>query len=151
MTHPEIIRYFMTIPEAAQLVVQSAVLAQGGDVFLLDMGEPVRIKDLAEKMVQLSGLTLRDRNNPTGDIDIVCSGLSLARSFMRSCLSMLKVQPTAHPLIFRAHERCLPPDHLWPHLDALQMAFRQHNDEAALAVLNSLVPEWQPKDSHTKL
>ena len=151
LTHPEIIWYFMTIPEAAQLVVQSAVLAQGGDVFLLDMGEPVRIKDLAEKMVQLSGLTLRDRNNPTGDIDIVCSGLRPGEKLYEELLIDAESQPTAHPLIFRAHERCLPPDHLWPHLDALQMAFRQHNDEAALAVLNSLVPEWQPKDSHTKL
>ena len=72
LTHPEIIRYFMTIPEAATLVLQSSVLAQGGDVFLLDMGEPVRIKALAEQMVRLSGCSLRDAD---GDIEIVCTGL----------------------------------------------------------------------------
>jgi FlaA1/EpsC-like NDP-sugar epimerase len=75
LTHPEIIRYFMTIPEAAQLVLQAAVLAEGGDVFLLDMGEPVRIKDLAEQMVRLSGLSLRTPTNPSGDIEILCTGL----------------------------------------------------------------------------
>ena len=76
LTHPEVIRYFMTIPEAAQLVLQAAVLAEGGDVFLLDMGDPVRIKDLAEQMVRLSGLSLRDAANPGGDIEIVCTGLA---------------------------------------------------------------------------
>ena len=74
-THPEIIRYFMTIPEAATLVLQSSVIAQGGDVFLLDMGEPVRIKTLAEQMVRLRGLSLRDATHPDGDIEIVCTGL----------------------------------------------------------------------------
>ena len=75
LTHPEIIRYFMTIPEAAQLVLQASVLAKGGDVLLLDMGEPVRIKALAEQMVRLSGLTLKGPGNPDGDIEIVCTGL----------------------------------------------------------------------------
>ena len=75
LTHPEIIRYFMTIPEAASLVLQASVLAQGGDVFLLDMGEPVRIKALAEQMVQLSGLSVRDAANHDGDIEMVCTGL----------------------------------------------------------------------------
>ena len=75
LTHPEIIRYFMTISEAAQLVLQATVLATNGDVLLLDMGEPVRIKSLAEQMVRLSGLTLRDQTNPDGDIEIVCKGL----------------------------------------------------------------------------
>ncbi len=76
LTHSEIIRFFMTIPEAAQLVLQAAVLAEGCDVFLLDMGNPVRIKDLAEQMVCLSGLSLRDAHNPNGDIEIVCTGAS---------------------------------------------------------------------------
>ena len=75
LTHPEIIRYFMTISEAASLVLQASVLARGGDLFLLDMGEPVRIKDLAEQMVRLSGLLLRDASHPDGDIEIVCTGL----------------------------------------------------------------------------
>ena len=74
LTHREIIRYFMTIPEASQLVLQAAVLAQGGDVFLLDMGEPVRIKALAEQIVRPSGLSLRDASNSRGDVEIVCTG-----------------------------------------------------------------------------
>jgi FlaA1/EpsC-like NDP-sugar epimerase len=75
LTHPEIIRFFMTIPEPAQLVLQAEMLAEGGDMFLLDMGLPVRIKDLAEQMVRLSGLSLRDVHNPNSDIEIVCTGL----------------------------------------------------------------------------
>ena len=75
LTHPDVIRYFMTIPEAAQLVLQAAVLAKGGDVLLLDMGKPVRIKALAEEMVRLSGLSVKDANTPNGDIEIVSIGL----------------------------------------------------------------------------
>ena len=84
LTHPEIIRFFMTIPEAAQLVLQAATLAHGGDVFLLDMGEPVRIKDLAEQMVRLSGLSLRNEKNPGGRSRLFVLVFDLVRSFMRS-------------------------------------------------------------------
>ena len=102
LTHPEIIRYFMTIPEAATLVLQSSVLAQGGDVFLLDMGEPVRIKALAEQMVRLSGLSLRDAAHPDGDIEIVCTGLRPGEKLYEELLIDAESQPTAHPLIYRA-------------------------------------------------
>jgi len=128
LTHPEIIRYFMTIPEAAQLVLQAATLAEGGDLFLLEMGEPVRIKDLAEQMVRLSGLSLRDAQNPNGEIAIMIDAES---------------EPTQHPLIFRAQERALPPDVLWPRLDALDAAIAAQDVEAALELLAELVPEWQ--------
>ena len=108
LTHPEIIRYFMTIPEAATLVLQASVFAQGGDVFLLDMGEPVRIKALAEQMVRLSGLSLRDAANPDGDIEIVCTGLRPGEKLYEELLIDAKSEPTQHPLIFRALERqCL--------------------------------------------
>jgi FlaA1/EpsC-like NDP-sugar epimerase len=125
LTHPDIIRYFMTIPEAAQLVLQAAVVANPGDVVLLDMGEPVRIRDLAEQMVQLSGLSLRDANHPDGDIEIHCSA-----------------EPTRHPLIYRARERAIPPDQLWPQLEALEVALERHNTHAVLALLQELIPEW---------
>ena len=108
LTHPEIIRYFMTSPEAAQLVLQAAVLAEGGDVFLLDMGEPVRIKDLAEQMVRLSGLTVRDAYHPNGDIEIVCTGLRPGEKLYEELLIDADSEPTSHPLIYRARERALP-------------------------------------------
>ena len=75
ITHPDIIRYFMTIPEAAQLVIQAGAMAKGGDVFILDMGEPVKIVDLAKNLIQLSGLSVKDENNPKGDIEITYTGL----------------------------------------------------------------------------
>jgi hypothetical protein len=109
LTHPEIIRYFMTIPEAAQLVLQAAVLAEGGDVFLLDMGDPVRIKDLAEQMVRLSGLSLRDAAHPDGDIEIVCTGLRPGEKLYEELLIDAESEATAHPLIYRARERAIPP------------------------------------------
>jgi len=146
LTHPEIIRYFMTIPEAAQLVLQSATLAEGGDVFLLDMGEPVRIKDLAEQMVRLSGLSLRDARNPNGEIAITCTGLRPGEKLYEELLIDAKSEATKHPLIFRAQEQTLPPKVLWPRLDALDAAIGVQDVEAALALLAELVPEWQQGD-----
>jgi FlaA1/EpsC-like NDP-sugar epimerase len=143
LTHPEIIRYFMTIPEAAQLVLQAAVLAKGGDVFLLDMGEPVRIKDLAEQMVRLSGLSLRDSRNPGGDIEIVCTGLRPGEKLYEELLIDAESELTEHPLIYRAHERAVPPAELWPQIDALEAAIRRQDATRALEVLAGLVPEWQ--------
>ena len=143
LTHPEIIRYFMTIPEAAQLVLQAATLAKGGDLFLLDMGEPVCIKDLAEQMVRLSGLSLRDAQNPKGEIAITCTGLRPGEKLYEELLIDAESTPTEHPLIFRAQERSLPPELLWPQLDALEAAIAAQDVETALKLLAQLVPEWQ--------
>jgi FlaA1/EpsC-like NDP-sugar epimerase len=143
LTHPEIIRYFMTIPEAAQLVLQAAVLAEGGDVFLLDMGDPVRIKDLAEQMVRLSGLSLRDAAHPDGDIEIVCTGLRPGEKLYEELLIDAESEATTHPLIYRARERAIPPAELWPQLDALQAAIGRQDVNAALSLLEQLMPEWQ--------
>lgn len=143
LTHPEIIRYFMTIPEAAQLVLQAAVLAEGGDLFLLDMGEPVRIKELAEQMVRLSGRSLRDAQHPDGDIEIVCTGLRPGEKLYEELLIDADSEATSHPLIYRARERALPPAQLWRELDALEIAVDRQDQRSALAVLARLVPEWQ--------
>ena len=143
LTHPEIIRYFMTIPEAAALVLQSSVLAEGGDVFLLDMGEPVRIKALAEQMVRLSGLSLRDSANPDGEIEIVSTGLRPGEKLYEELLIDAESQPTVHPLIYRARECSLPSVQLWPQLDALEAAIKAQDVKAALEYLAALVPEWQ--------
>ena len=143
LTHPDIIRYFMTIPEAAQLVLQAATLAKGGDLFLLDMGEPVRIKDLAEQMIRLSGLTLRDARNPSGEIEIICTGLRPGEKLYEELLIDADSEATEHPLIFRAHECALSPDVLWPRLNDLEAAIAAQDVEVSLEVLAELVPEWQ--------
>ena len=143
LTHPEIIRYFMTIPEAAQLVLQAATLAQGGDLFLLDMGEPVRIKDLAEQMVRLSGLSLRDAGNANGDIEIVCTGLRPGEKLYEELLINAESHPTNHPLIYRAQEQALSPEHLWPRLNSLDTAIVEQDVDRSLDLLAELVPEWR--------
>ena len=143
LTHPEIIRYFMTIPEAASLVLQASVLATGGDVFLLDMGEPVRIKALAEQLVRLSGLSLRDAAHPDGDIEIVCTGLRPGEKLYEELLIDAESQPTVHPLIYRAHERSLSTAELWPQIEALDKAIAAQDVDAALELLAEMVPEWQ--------
>ena len=143
LTHPEVIRYFMTIPEAATLVLQASVLAQGGDLFLLDMGEPVRIKALAEQMVRLSGLSLRDADHPDGDIEIVCTGLRPGEKLYEELLIDAESQPTVHPLIYRAQERSLSPEQLLPQLAVLDRAIADQDVDAALELLAHLVPEWR--------
>ena len=143
LTHPEIIRFFMTIPEAAQLVLQAAVLARGGDLFLLDMGEPVRILDLAKQMVRLSGLSLRDGQHPQGDIEIICTGLRPGEKLYEELLIDAESEPTSHPLIYRATEGAIPPEQLWPQIEAMEAAIQRQDADAALDVLAQLVPEWQ--------
>jgi len=104
VTHRDVIRYFMTIPEAAQLVIQAGSMAKGGDVFVLDMGRPVRIDDLARRLVNLMGLTVRDANNPEGDIEIEYTGLRTAEKLFEELLIGTNVTGTDHPMIMRAME-----------------------------------------------
>ena len=132
----------MTIPEAAQLVLQSCSLAQGGDVFLLDMGEPVRIKSLAEQMIRLSGLTIRSTDFPDGDIEIVCTGLRPGEKLYEELLIDAHALPTQHPLIFRAQEECLSPNYLWPQLDHLELTILSQDSESSFEILAALVPQW---------
>ena len=143
LTHPEIIRYFMTIGEAASLVLHTALLSDGGDVFLLDMGEPVRIKHLAEQMIRLSGLTIKDQRNPSGDIEIVCTGLRPGEKLYEELLIDAKSLPTLHPLIFRAQESFLPYSELIPKLNALESSLATHDIDLSLSILSKLVPEWK--------
>ena len=110
VTHKDVIRYFMTIPEAAQLVIQAGSLGQGGDVFVLDMGVPVRIADLARRMINLMGLTVRDEANPDGDIAIRYTGLRQGEKLYEELLIGNDVARTEHPMIMRAMEESLP----WP-------------------------------------
>ena len=109
VTHPDVTRYFMTIPEAAQLVIQSAAMAKGGEVFLLDMGEPIRIADLARRMIELSGLTVRDDKNEDGDIDISFTGLRPGEKLYEELLLGTNPTPTTHPRIMKGEERAISP------------------------------------------
>ena len=146
VTHPEVTRYFMTIPEAAQLVLQAGAMAQGGDLFLLDMGESIRIADLARRMVALSGLTLRDENHPEGDIAIRFTGLRPGEKLYEELLIGDNPLPTAHPRILRAREVHASWDELQPALEALRHAALADDTAAIKAWLQRLVAGYHPAE-----
>ena len=133
----------MSIQEAAQLVLQASVLAKGGDVFLLDMGQPVKIIDLAKEMISLSGLELKDKNNPLGDIEISISGLRSGEKLYEELLINAKSEPTRHKLIYKAKERHIEPNILRPKLDNLKHNITAQNTDEVLRILKDLVPEWK--------
>jgi FlaA1/EpsC-like NDP-sugar epimerase len=143
VTHRDVIRYFMTIPEAAQLVVQAGSMAKGGDVFVLDMGRPVRIDDLARRLVNLMGLTVRDANNPDGDIEIEYTGLRTAEKLFEELLIGSNVTGTDHPMILRAMEHRLPWPKMQQILNDLLVALASFDCHRALALLTESVLEYQ--------
>ena len=134
----------MTIPEAAQLVIQAAAMARGGEVFILDMGEPVRIADLARKMIELSGMTVREEGRPDGDIDINVVGLRPGEKLYEELLIGDNPTTTAHPLIMQAREHFLPLPDLEVLLARLESAIDTGDVPEALAVLRAGVPEFVP-------
>ncbi|MBK7053168.1 MAG: polysaccharide biosynthesis protein [Rhodoferax sp.] len=135
LTHPEVTRYFMTIPEAAQLVLQAATMARGGEVFVLEMGEPVKIIDLARRLVELSGLQLRDEQNPDGDIEFTFVGLRPGEKLYEELLIGDNPTATAHPRIMMAHEDFMPWPELQSQLAQLQDAANNEDLSAIKAVL----------------
>ncbi|ODS54714.1 MAG: capsular biosynthesis protein [Acidovorax sp. SCN 65-108] len=145
VTHPDVTRYFMTIAEAAQLVLQAGAMAEGGDVFLLDMGEPLQILELAERMVALSGLTVRDDLHPEGDIEIVFTGLRPGEKLFEELLIGDNPFPTDHPRILRAREEYRPWEELQGLLQALQKAAQAGDPIAMTALLRQLVPGYHPE------
>jgi FlaA1/EpsC-like NDP-sugar epimerase len=144
VTHPDVIRYFMTIPEAAQLVIQAGSMARGGDVFVLDMGKPIRIVDLARRMIQLAGLAVRDAEHPDGDIEITFTGLRPAEKLFEELLIGKDVAGTEHPMIMRAVEHALPWHEVHTLLDELGLAMRQFDCRAAHEILQRAVAEYRP-------
>lgn len=142
LTDRRITRYFMTIPEAAQLVIQAAAMAQGGEVFVLDMGEPVRIVDLAANMLALSGRTVRDAANPDGDIEIVEVGLRPGEKLYEELLIGNDPRPTGHPRIMKASEQHLEWATLLPSLDRLAGAVERQDVATATRLLATLVPDY---------
>ena len=144
LTHMDVTRYFMTIPEAAQLVIQSSSMATGGDVFVLDMGKPVRIYDLAVRMIYLSGATLKDSLNRYGDIEIEISGLRPGEKRYEELLIGDDPQPTVHPKIMKSHEEYLSMSKLKLKLEELNTALQTGDHKIIQVALAGLVPEYKP-------
>ena len=146
VTHRDIIRYFMTIPEAAQLVIQAGSMATGGDVFVLDMGKPVKILDLAHRMINLMGMTVRDAEHPEGDIEIQFVGLRPAEKLYEELLIGSNVEGTGHPRIMRADEDYLTMDVVTDLLDQLRQASQNLDYEKARKILLTAVKEYDPQN-----
>lgn len=144
VTHPKITRYFMTIPEAAQLVIQAGSMGQGGDVFVLDMGEPVKIVELAEKMIHLSGFSIRSERNPLGDIAINFTGLRPGEKLYEELLIGDNVIATRHPMIMSANEDYLAWDVLKQRLDALRAATAEDDFATVRQLLRDTVSGYVP-------
>jgi FlaA1/EpsC-like NDP-sugar epimerase len=146
VTHPEVRRYFMTIPEAASLVLQASAMAKGGEVFVLDMGQAVKIDELARRMIALSGLTVRDEANPDGDIAIEYSGLRPAEKLFEELLIGDNVSGTEHPMVMRAYEHAPAWQEVQEALNSLWAALGVANSELAKEILAGAVSEYQPAE-----
>lgn len=144
LTHQDVTRYFMTIPEAAHLVLQAGSMAQGGEVFVLDMGEPVRVYDLACNLVELSGLSVRSEANPDGDIEIVTVGMRPGEKLFEELLIGNNPRPTAHPRIMMASEPFLPLPQLEPRLEEIAALIAGGEIAKLRELLRELVPEYAP-------
>lgn len=144
VTHEGVTRYFMTIPEAAQLVLQAGAMGKGGDVFVLDMGEPVKIVDLARKMIELSGLEVRDPRTGVGDISIEVIGLRPGEKLYEELLIGNNVSPTVHPRIMRAEERALEYDYLMGQISQMKKLCDESDFVSIRGLLKTLVTEYQP-------
>jgi len=151
VTDPEIQRYFMSIPEAVELVIQAGAMAQGGDMFVLDMGEPVRIVDLARKMVHLSGLKIKDKLHPNGDIEIKYTGLRPGEKLYEELLIGDNVSETGNPMIMRAKEEMLIWDDLKLILDELEKAVDSSDQDKIRQLLIKAVPGFKPQSNITDI
>lgn len=145
LTHPDVNRYFMTIPEAAQLVIQAGAMAKGGEVFVLDMGDPVRVIDLARRMVELSGLTVQDEHHPDGDIRFEIVGLRPGEKLHEELLIGNDPSPTGHPRIMMAHEHFIPWAQLEQEFSGLSNALERFDITDVLRRLRGLVREYNPQ------
>ncbi|PAU82452.1 nucleoside-diphosphate sugar epimerase [Halovibrio salipaludis] len=151
VTHPDIIRYFMTIPEASQLVLQTGTMGEGGEVFVLDMGDPVRIADLARRMIHLMGLTEKNEDNRYGDIEIVYSGLRPGEKLYEELLIGDDPQGTRHPRIMKARETDMPWSDLEELLEQLMLASRSFDCQRVVALLRAAPTGYQPNDDVSDL
>jgi FlaA1/EpsC-like NDP-sugar epimerase len=145
VTDINVIRYFMTVSEAVELVIQASAMSKGGDVFVLDMGEPISIKDLAIKMINLSGFKVKDEQNPNGDIEIIYTGLKHGEKMYEEPLTNENVSYTNNNRIMRAKEYKMPWDKLKPIIDELDIAINNNNHEKLRNLLIKVVPDFKPQ------
>jgi len=143
ITHPKITRFFMTLSEASNLVLESLLYSKGGDLFLLDMGEPVLIKELASQMIKLSGLQLKNKENPNGDIEIVYTGLRPGEKLYEELLIDAEALPTENPYIFRAKEKFLEASFFLSQMRIIEESILNNNLNTMLTTLKKIVPEWE--------
>ena len=146
LTHPEVTRFFMTIPEAAQLVIQAGAMAKGGDVFVLNMGQSVKIMDLAQRMIELSGLTVKDEQNPDGDIEIEITGLRPGEKLYEELLIGDNPKPTPHFQILKAHEEFIPWAVLEDKIKSLELALNVDDVGVIRLMMQQLVPGYTPNE-----
>ncbi len=144
MTYPELTRYFMSIPEASELVLHAGAMAKGGEVFVLHMGEPVKILDLARLMIRLSGLEVRDDTNPGGDVAITYTGLRPGEKLFEELLLGARTTTTEHPRIFKSDEPFLTIKELKRELDHLRTAMVARDRDAVQAILMRTVEGYCP-------
>ncbi len=146
LTDPNIIRYFMTIPDAANLVLEASYLAKGGELFLLDMGKPIKIKYLAEQLIRLSGLRVKTKEFPKGDIEINIIGLRPGEKLYEELLIDGKSEKTENDLIYKAKEKFIYNEEIWSKLDNLSNFCEKLDVNKTLNLLKELVPEWSVKN-----
>ena len=146
VTHPEVIRYFMSIPEAAELVIQAGAMGKGGDVFVLDMGEPVKIYELAKRLINLSGMEVMDNDNPEGDIEIIFTGLKPGEKLYEELLIGDKVSTTEHKQILRAEEDSIESSELEHYLHLIKEAENKGDVQALKDVLGQAVSGFNPSE-----
>ena len=146
VTHPEVVRYFMSIPEAAELVIQAGAMGEGGDVFVLDMGEPVNIYNLAKRLINLSGMELKDEDNPEGDVEIIFTGLRPGEKLYEELLIGDNVSATEHSQIFRAEEDFLAARDLEIHYKSMQEAEKKGDVVALRNILKKVVSGFVPSE-----
>jgi len=144
VTDPQVTRYFMTIPEAAELVLQANALSEGGDVFILDMGEPIKIDNLARRLIHLSGLSLKDEDHPDGDIEIRYTGIRPGEKLYEELLLDDTAVPTSHAKIWRANEKVIPWGELKVLLTAIDSALKANNPLLIEQLLSRAEIGYQP-------
>ena len=148
LTHPEIIRYFMSVKEAVELVLQAAALEKNGDILILDMGKPVKIIDLAKQMISLNGLSIKDKKNKNGDIEIIYVGLRPGEKLYEELLIDKKSQKTEHPLIYRGIESAPNLNEINDNLQVLEKELYLFNKNNCLKLLKKIVPEWEDQHNY---